>query len=483
MGPRFLQSKIHSDYSTGSANWSEYRDQIKALYDASVSKMDFNDHLIREYNRKIDRLNQEAGLYITPFDGGFRFIGTSISSLFPEAALDFNFAEDRTIVPRVGPTPTFTRASTARYFGPNSINVQFVFDGSSYNANTSQMTLSSVLNGRYRWEEGDTAFLYNGTAWTLSQDGNTVTTSAPTTAWRPDDADWSGTGATVTTGNTFGIVGAAIDEPRFEYDPVTFECLGLLMEYSSVNRIFPSDTLTTQTRTTTFTLHTLSFYGTGTVVLSGTHSATVVGTSATTRTTYTFTPTFGNLTLTVTGSVTSAQLERFNKASSYIRTTSGIVTRSADLLQYADISDFYNEIAGTIFGQSILNNEGVLDYFAYFGINQNSISMSQSLASNFALRGDIVNNEDISFANAIGTISPGISTKIAFAFEDEASAVICLNGTLGTQDNTITMPLDANGGVSPTQLVLFADQLVIVNSFRYYPSRLSNEELQTLTTL
>jgi hypothetical protein len=78
MGPRFLQSQIHSDYSTGSNTWTDYRDQIKTMYDLSTSKVDFNDHLIREYNRKIDRLNQETGLYIAPFDGGFRFIGDVI---------------------------------------------------------------------------------------------------------------------------------------------------------------------------------------------------------------------------------------------------------------------------------------------------------------------------------------------------------------------------------------------------------------------
>jgi hypothetical protein len=80
MGPRFLQSQIHSDYSTGSNTWTEYRNSIKSMYDSSTSKVDFNDHLIREYNRKIDRLNQETGLYIAPFDGGFRFIGDSIAS-------------------------------------------------------------------------------------------------------------------------------------------------------------------------------------------------------------------------------------------------------------------------------------------------------------------------------------------------------------------------------------------------------------------
>jgi hypothetical protein len=51
------------------------------MYDLSDSKEDFNDHLIREYNRKIERLNQETGLYISPFDGGFRFIGDSITSV------------------------------------------------------------------------------------------------------------------------------------------------------------------------------------------------------------------------------------------------------------------------------------------------------------------------------------------------------------------------------------------------------------------
>ena len=88
MGPRFLQSQIHADYSTGSTTWSDYRNQIKSMYDLSTSKVDFNDHLIREYNRKIERLNQETGLYIAPFDGGFRFIGETISSLLAPSLFD-----------------------------------------------------------------------------------------------------------------------------------------------------------------------------------------------------------------------------------------------------------------------------------------------------------------------------------------------------------------------------------------------------------
>ena len=79
--PSRLQSKIHSDFSTNSNDWTQYRAEIKTLFDASSSNDDFNDHLIREFNRKIDRLNQSTGLYISPFDAGFRFIGDSIISI------------------------------------------------------------------------------------------------------------------------------------------------------------------------------------------------------------------------------------------------------------------------------------------------------------------------------------------------------------------------------------------------------------------
>jgi hypothetical protein len=80
MGPRFLQSQIHSDYSTGSGAWVSYRTGIQSMYEEISSKVDFNDHLIREYNRKIDRLNQPIDLFFAPYDAGFRFIGSSIST-------------------------------------------------------------------------------------------------------------------------------------------------------------------------------------------------------------------------------------------------------------------------------------------------------------------------------------------------------------------------------------------------------------------
>jgi len=169
-------------------------------------------------------------------------IGVPYGSGVPNSdrlSLDLQFAADKTLTPRKGPTPTFTRASTATYFAPSLINAVYTFGG-NFNVNLSQTTL---INGRYNWENGDTGLYYTGTAWLLSHDGNTVATSAPTSnAWRPDLANWSGTGAVITPTSTFGIVKSAVNEPRFDHDPATLACKGLLIEESRTNLALQSET-------------------------------------------------------------------------------------------------------------------------------------------------------------------------------------------------------------------------------------------------
>jgi hypothetical protein len=75
------------------------------------------------------------------------------------------------------------------------------------------------------------------------------------------------------------------------------------------NMLVNPATLSTQSVTVTVAAHTLSFYGTGTVTLSGVSTAgPLVGTGVGDRVTLTFTPTSGSLTLTVSGTVSTAQL-------------------------------------------------------------------------------------------------------------------------------------------------------------------------------
>jgi hypothetical protein len=106
---------------------------------------------------------------------------------------------------------------------------------------------------------------------------------------------------------------------------------GLLVEPAATNLLLNSTTLSTQSVTVTAVAHTLSFWGTGTITLSGTSTAgPLVGTGAGNRVSLTFTPTAGSLTCTVSGTVSNAQLETGAVATSPIPTYSLTGARVAD---------------------------------------------------------------------------------------------------------------------------------------------------------
>lgn len=144
-------------------------------------------------------------------------------------------------------------------------------------------------------------------------------------------------GTTATRVNSLGLVeNVAVNEPRLNYDTVG-GCPAILIEPQRMNRLLNSEIVVTQTISTTGVACTVSFYGTGTIIFSGTFIGTLVGTGVNNRVTLTFTPTTGSLLLTVTGSVTKGQLETGNFATSYIPTLGSAQTRNADALTRANI--------------------------------------------------------------------------------------------------------------------------------------------------
>ena len=97
------------------------------------------------------------------------------------------------------------------------------------------------------------------------------------------------------------------------------------LTYAQNNLLLNTATLSTQSVTTAAINYILSFSGTGSVTLSGTYSGTLNGTGVSNRVYLTFTATAGTLTATVSGSVTSAQLEAVTyqtTPSTYVATTS-----------------------------------------------------------------------------------------------------------------------------------------------------------------
>ena len=185
-----------------------------------------------------------------------------------------------------------------------------------------------------------------------------------TTASLDSRVTFTRAGNTATVTNSSGVI-AAINAnlPRFDYDPTTLVCKGLLIEESRTNLLLNSllngTSLATQLVTTTAAAHTLTFYVTGQIVLTGTSSATVVGTGAyPTRTTLTFTASVGVLTLTVTGTVQYAQLEIGAFATSFIPTAGSQVTRTADTatMTGTNFTSWYNFSEGAIYTETSAKN-------------------------------------------------------------------------------------------------------------------------------
>jgi len=126
---------------------------------------------------------------------------------------------------------------------------------------------------------------------------------------------------------------AAIDVPRFNYNPDTSNFEGITIESASTNLVLNSTTLSTQSVTVSSGVqYTCSFYGTGSITLSGAHSAVMTGTGAFKLTQLTFTTSTTSITLTVTGTVSYGQLELGTKATSRIITAGTSVTRAADVI-------------------------------------------------------------------------------------------------------------------------------------------------------
>jgi hypothetical protein len=277
---------------------------------------------------------------------------------------------------------------------------------------------------------------------------------------------------------------AGANVARFDHNPATGESLGLLIEEARTNLLLNSETLSTQDVTVTAAAHTLSFYGTGTVTLSGTHSATVVGTGAfPTRTTLTFTPTSGSLTVTVSGTVQYAQVELGGFATSWISTAGATATRNADVASITgtNFSRWYSQSAGSVFVESNSYNPSAINGIVSFNnsTSSNRIDIRQQVGQVRTVVTDGGSEQALLLTGTGNNPAANVYFKVSLAY--------ALNN-FGLSLNGLSSITDNSGSVPP--VLLMTINALENNSFTrsghirrlaYFDRRLPNATLQAIT--
>ena len=294
--------------------------------------------------------------------------------------------------------------------------------------------------------------------------------------------------STATRTNSRGLIEAvASGVPRIDFDPVTGACKGLLIEEQRTNLLLNSATLVTQNVTVAAVAHTISFYGTGTVTLSGVATGSLVGSGAyPTRSTLTFTPTAGTLVLTVTGSCTDGQIEAGSFATTAIQTVGSQVTRAADVASMtgANFSSWYRQDEGSFVAIASAAFDSSASLFpTHLSVNDGTISnrivVGQRTIDDTII-GTIVNGgaTQADFS-AVSSAVYGTQNNIALAFKVN-DAAIARSGALSQTDASLTVPTvnQMNIGTNAGTSALNGH----IRSISYYPKRLTNAELQALST-
>lgn len=175
--------------------------------------------------------------------------------------------------------------------------------------------------------------------------------------------------------------------------------------------------------------------------------------------------------------VWGAQVEAGAFATSYIPTTSAQVTRSADIasIDGSNFSGFYNQSEGTIFGE-VFNPNGLV-LFGTGDTFNNTQYFTKATATNVSYRSGGADQAVLSASVTTGII------KAAMAYKVNDFAAVTNGGTVST---------DTSGAVPVGQVRLKLGSSAWdalggnninghIRRIAYYPRRLTNQELQGIT--
>jgi hypothetical protein len=393
-------------------------------------------------------------------------------------SLSFNFAA----MPALDPKITFTRASTGTFFDSAGVLTSAANNAPRFDYNPSTLAARGLLI-----EEARTNLVLQSEnfATTWGQSGSPTVSTNTTVA--PDNTTTGDTiGSTVTASYVFQSI-------TFTGDGTKAFSIFIKQGTSTVNRLFVRDTTAGINRgltDVTWTVGVPSVVVTNGSLLSLTQlsngwyrvQVAVDSVVAANSNQLRIQPD----TATGTGTVIlwGAQLENGAFPTSYIPTTVAQVTRNADLASVNTLSPWFNATEGTLFAEFSVYTSigskaiaGITD-----GTTNNRIQFFASAADPYNVSPRLVSGGVATNPSPAGSVTVGSTGKAALAY-----AIGTNQGGISVNGSAVNQSSPASAFGSVTQLELGKGSgLTQTNGYlrriTYYPRRLSNAELVSITS-
>ena len=386
-------------------------------------------------------------------------------------SLDLQFATDKTLTARKGPTPTFTRASTATFVGSNGLIQSATINQARFDHDPSTLVSKGLLIEESRTNLYPRSEEFNDASWTKTRASITAnTTTAPNGTLTADKL------VEDTTASNTHILQSSVTPPATPHTLSIFAKKGerdfIALRLGGSNDFF---NLNTGVAITNVNAPTITNYGNGwyrcTVTSSG-------GTQGAYR------MSANGITDTYTGDGTSgifiwgAQLEAGAFPTSYIPTVAASVVRSADVCSItgSDFASFYNQAEGAFLINAGTPASGDRTVVAVDDNTANEMIRLRTEATNPFFKVTDGGSEVV--AIDAGAIVSNTAFKLAGAYKlnDFAASI---NGGASVTDSVGTIPtvdrMRIGAGQSGNTMC------GCVASLRYFKKRLLDAKLQSIT--
>lgn len=405
-------------------------------------------------------------------------------------SLDLQFATDKTLTARKGPTPTFTRGSGATFVGSDGLIQSAAINAPRFDHDPETFACKGLLIEEQRWNL--TPNSQNPAGWT-SGNGTVTNQGSIISPSGANDGYLAGIGvadlnSTNTTSQPSAAYTASVFLKRDNTDWVRLQ-LAHVNNTNTVNAWF--DLATGAVGTVSIGVGTLTFLSaqitpfgnnwyrcsvTATFPTAGTLSLRVIST------------TVNNSVSRVAGSIYGVwgfQLEAGSFPTSYIPTTTAALFRSADVCSITggDFTGMYNGLEGTIIAEgsvanlagnnrgmwAINNNTSAHGFLTYYDVTTAGISSQSRNTGSTTLTPNFLNSANTLF-------------KRALAYRT-GQASICTNGSSVTATDVT---------ISTQAMLTLQVGNMLAGSFywsghiariRYFKKHLPDAKLQSLTTL